>query len=358
MPPTTSPSSQLTGLLSGSSSSADLGSLASGALGTKSKGALYVAILGSRTVQDAIINRFDLRKVYHVPYMKDARKALATRTAADEATKSGIITLTVTDRDRNRAAEIAAAYVQELNRVSVENNDTSAHLERVFLEHRLAEVNQDLKDSTAKLAQFSSKSMTFDAATQGKAMMDAGADLQAKLIASEAELSGLRQSYTDTNPRVIALQATVEELRKQLNNMGSGTGSAGNSSQIYPSLRELPLLGATYEDLYRHAKVEEAVADLLTRQYEVAKVDEAKELPVVQMLDPPDIAEKRSSPRRGTIDVVSVPFYFSLGIFFILLETYWKRLEPTDPKRMLATELNGYWRQLFSRRSTNSSHQA
>jgi uncharacterized protein involved in exopolysaccharide biosynthesis len=189
-------------------------------------------------------------------------------------------------------------------------------------------------------------------------MMDAGSDLQAKLIASEAELSGLRQSYTDTNPRVIALQATVAELQRQLNTMGSGTASTGNSGQIYPSLRELPLLGATYEDLYRHAKVQEAVADLLTRQYEVAKVDEAKELPVVQMLDPPDIAEKRSSPRKGTIDVVSIPFYFSLGVFIILLETYWKRLDPTDPKRMLAVELNGYRRQLFSRRSTNASPQA
>ncbi len=147
MPPTTSPSSQLTGLLS-DKGTADISNLASGALGIKSKGALYVAILGSRSVQDAIINRFDLRKVYHLKYMKDARKELAKYTAADEATKSGIITITVTDRDRYRAAAIAAAYVQELNRISVEDNDSSAHLERVFLERRLAEVNQDLKDSS------------------------------------------------------------------------------------------------------------------------------------------------------------------------------------------------------------------
>lgn len=334
----------------------DIGSLANGALGTKSKGALFIAILGSRTVQDAIINQFDLRNVYHLKYMKDARKELAARTAADEATKSGIITLTITDRDRNRAAAIADAYVQQLNRVSVENNGTAAHLERVFLEHRLAEVNQDLKDSTAKLAQFSSKSMTFDTATQGKAMMDAGTDLQAKLIASEAELSGLRQNFTDTNPRVISLQATVAELQRQLNNMGSGTASNGNSGQIYPSLRELPLLGATYEDLFRHAKVEEAVADLLTRQYEVAKVDEAKELPVVQILDPPDIAEKRSSPKRGSIIVASLFFFFSLGVFYILLEAYWENLDPTDPKKILVTELAGYRRQLFSHRGSSTSH--
>jgi uncharacterized protein involved in exopolysaccharide biosynthesis len=288
--------------------------------------------------------------------MKDARKELDSRTASAETTKTGIITITVTDRDRNRAAEIVAAYVQELNRISVENDGSSAHLERVFLEHRLAEVNQDLKDSSAKLAQFSSKSMTFDSATQGKAMVDAGADLQAKLIASEAELSGLRQNFTDANPRVIALQATVAELQRQLNSMGSGTGSTGKSGQIYPSLRELPLLGLTYQDLYRHAKIEEAVADLLTRQYEFAKVEEAKELPVVQILDPPDIAEKRSSPRRGTIIVASVFFFFSLGVFFILLQTYWQRLDPADPKKMLAAELNSYRRQVFSRRDRSASN--
>ncbi len=195
-------------------------------------------------------------------------------------------------------------------------------------------------------------------ATQGKALVDAGADLQAKLIASEAELSGLRQSYTENDPKVISLQATAAELQRQLNNMGSGSGSTGETGQLYPSLRELPLLGATYEDLYRHAKIEEAVADLLTRQYEVAKVEEAKELPVVQVLDPPDIAEKHSSPRRGTIVAASVFFYLSLGVFFVLLQAYWKRLSPADPKKTLAAELAGYWKQLFSRRNRSPSRQA
>jgi uncharacterized protein involved in exopolysaccharide biosynthesis len=197
--------------------------------------------------------------------------------------------------------------------------------------------------------------MTFDTATQGKAMVDAGSDLQAKLIASEAELSGLRQSYTDTNPRVIALQATVSELRRQLNDMGSGQGSSGNSGQIYPSLRELPLLGATYEELYRHTKIEEAVADQLTRQLEAAKVEEAKELPVVEILDPPNIAERRSSPKRGTTIVASGVFFACLGVFFILLRAHWDRLDPADRRKRLAAELAGYGRQLLPSRLRRSS---
>lgn len=356
MPPTSSPASQFSGLITGRSEM-ELGGLA-GSLGGRSKGALYTSILSSRTVQDAIIDRFDLCHVYHAKYRMDARKQLAESTAIDENTKSGIITITVTDRDRYRAAKIAATYVEELNRISVENNDTSAHLERVFLEHRLEEVNQDLKESSARLAQFSSKSMTFDMATQGKAIVDARADLQTKLITSEAELSGLRQNFTDTNPRVIALQATVSELQKQLDKVGADGDSKVGSDEMYPSLRQLPLLGATYEDLYRHTKTEEAVSDLLTRQYEVAKIEEAEELPVVQTLDSPNIAERHSSPKRSIIVVASVFFFFSLGVFYILLQEYWSKLDPADPKKMLAAELAGYRRQLFSRRRGNSPHGA
>jgi len=352
MPPSSRANSLLTGMLAGKLDS-DVSSFAGDAFGFRSKGALYISILGSRNVQDAIINRFDLRKVYREKYMKDARKDLDKCTEASEDRKSGIITVTVTDRDRYRASEIAAAYVQELNRVSVDNNNSSAHLERMFLERRLDEVNQDLRDSTARLAQFSSKNMTLDIATQGKAMMEASTALQGKLIAAEAELSGLRQTYTDSNPRVIALQASVSELQRQLNIMSTGTH--GTSGQIYPSLRELPSLDATYEDLSRRVKIEVTVADLLTRQYEIAKVEEAKELPVVQLLDAPDVAEKRVSPKRGTIIVSSVVFYLALGVLLILLEAYWQSLDSSHSKKLLAAELAGYGRQLLPGRSKNTS---
>jgi capsule polysaccharide export protein KpsE/RkpR len=265
----------------------------------------------------------------------------------NEDTKSGVISITVTDHDRYRAAEIAGAYVQELNRVSVQNNNTSAHLQRIFVEKRLGEVNQDLKVSSAKLAQFSSKNMTIDTATQGKAMMEAGSDLEGKLISTEAQLSGLRKYYTDDNPRVSSLLATVSELQKQLNRMRTGKETGGTSGEIYPSLRELPLLSETYEDLFRHVRIEATVADLLTRQFEAAKVEEAKELPVVQMLDSPNVAEKHSSPKRGLVIVGSFFFYISLGVLLIFLEGYWKGLDSSDKKKMLFAELAGYGRSLL-----------
>lgn len=345
MPPTSNANSLLTGLLSTKVNS-DLGGFASAAVGLTSKADLYVGILSSRSVQDPIIDRFNLRKEYHDKYMKDARKDLARNTEADEDRKSGIITITVSDRDKYRAAAMAAAYVQELNRVSLKDNNTSAHLQRAFLEQRLGQVNQDLKDLEAQLAQFSSKNMTFDSATQGKALLEAGTDLQAKLIAQEAELSGLRQNYAESNPRVKAMEASVSELRNQLSTLGSGTSKDAASGQIYPSLRELPLLGVGYEDLTRRVKIEAEVSDILTQDYETAKIEEAKELPVVQVLDPPDVAERHSSPRRSLIIAASLIFYLALGTAFVVLEAHWRELDPTDKRKLLVKEAAGYLRQL------------
>ena len=349
MPPVTESSSTLTGMVSGVMNT-NISALGDNVLGLRSKDALYIVIFRSSSVQDVIINHFGLREEYHVRYMADARRKLTADSSVDSDTKSGVITITVTDHDRYRAAEIAEAFVQEMNRVLVEKNNTAAHLERVFIEQRLGEVNQDLKDSSAKLAQFSSKNMTLDMTTQGKAMMDASSNLEGKLIAAKAQLSGLQKYYTNNNPRVASLEATVSELQQQLNRMGTGNLADGASDQIYPSLRELPLLSETYQDLYRHVKIDETLANQLTLQDEAAKVDEAKELPVLQVLDPANVAEKKAGPHRGIIIVLSFLFFTSLGVFLILVEAHWKDLDPSDKKKLLAAELAGYGRQILSRR--------
>src|SRR6185312_14547545 len=121
----------------------------------------------------------------------------------------------------------------------------------------------------------------------GKAMVDAAAALQGQLIAAQAQLSGLQQIYTDNNVRVRAAEAHVEELQKKLNELGgAGTQSdLESNNSLYPSIRKLPLLGVTYADLYRQTKIQETVYELLTQQYELAKMQEAKEIPTVKVLD-------------------------------------------------------------------------
>jgi capsule polysaccharide export protein KpsE/RkpR len=340
MPPTSTSSSAVAAAM-GMAGSAGLGALAGDTFGLKTTGSLYLSILRSRNVQDAIIQRFELQEVYRDKYMYEARRDLDQRTASDEDHKSGVITIIVTDRSPQRAAKIANSYIDELNRVSTESNTSAAHRERIFLDQRLAEVSHDLDAASRKLADFSSQNLTMDIKSQGQATVEAGAILQGKMIAAESELRGLQQIYSQENPRVRSAEAAVMEMRRQLKAMGRTDGSA-NDDQIYPSLRQLPLLGVQYANLYRHVTVQETVFEMLTRQDELAKVDEAKELPVLRVLDTADIPERHSSPKRMTVIALSFVLSTGVGVLAILFSAYWEALDELDRKKMLFSELMGY----------------
>src|SRR5450432_2511855 len=182
--------------LTAKAGNSNLGGLAGDLLGIKSSGALFVGVLGSRTVQDRLVERFQLKKVYRKSLQEDARAKLSENTGVSEDRKSGIIEISVTDRNPKRAAEIAQAYVDELNQLVSELSTSAAHRERVFLEERLAAVKKDLDDASVKFSQFSSKNTAIDIKEQGRAMVDAAAKLQGELIAAQSELMGLEQIYT------------------------------------------------------------------------------------------------------------------------------------------------------------------
>ena len=223
--------------------------------------------------------------------------------------KSQIITISVTDHDPKRAAAMGQAYVAELNRLVAELSTSSARRERIFLEERLKSVSQDLESAEKEFSQFSSKNTTLDIKEQGKAMVEAAATLQGQYIAAQSELEGLKQIYTDNNVRVRSVRARIDELKHQLEKLGGkGESMTDASSQpgdsLYPSIRKLPLLGVTYADLYRRTKIQEAVLETLTKEYEMAKVQEAKEIPTVKVLDPANIPDKKSFPPRTLISAV------------------------------------------------------
>jgi len=271
--------------------------MASELLGLKSTSDLLVGVLSSRTVEDKLIQKFDLRKVYGARRMEDARKALAASTDVSVDRKSQIITITVTDDSPQRATAMAQAYVEELNRTLAEVSASSARRERIFLEGRLQAVNRDLEAAEKDFSQFASKNTAIDIKEQGKAMVEAAATLQGELIAARSELEGLRQLYADGNVRVRSAQARAAELEDQLRKVGGKEEStsleqAAPGDSLYPSIRKLPLLGVTYADLYRKTKVQEAVFETLTQEYELAKVQEAKEIPSVKVLDSPNVPER------------------------------------------------------------------
>src|SRR5215469_1644414 len=178
-----------------------LSSLASSALGVKTTGDLFMGVLRSDTVQDDVLQKFNLLKLYHDSYLEDARKDLAKHTGISADAKSGIITVAVTDHDPKRAAAMAQEYINELNWVVNNLSTSAAHRERVFLDQRLGQVKNTLEADEKQFSQFSSQKGAIDIAEQGKAMVTAAATLQGQLIAAESELEGLRQVYTDNNVR-------------------------------------------------------------------------------------------------------------------------------------------------------------
>lgn len=322
-----------------------LGSLGGDILGMNTSADLFAGVLQSRTVQNDLITKFDLRKVYEDKRWIDARKELARRTDVSIDRKSGILTIQVTDHDPKRAAALAQEYVAQLNEVVTQLNTSSAHRERVFLEGRLAQVKTELESAEKDFSQFSSKNATIDIKEQGKAMVEAAAILEGQLIAAKTELEGLRQIYTDQNVRVRTMQARVAELQRELVKMGGksepNTEEQPKDDELYPSIRKLPLLGVTYADLYRRTKVEETVFETLTQQYEIAKVQEAKEVPSVKVLDPPEVPEKKVFPPRILFTIVGAILALAIGAGWIVANEGWERIDPQDPGKLLVLHMVG-----------------
>ena len=325
-------------------------SIGSDLLGIKTSGDLFVGVLRSYSVENALIDKFDLRKVYWEPRYKEAREDLEHRTDITLDRKSGIITILVSDRKPQRAADMAREYVAQLNRIVTTLDTSSAHKERMFLEGRLSEVQQDLESAEKDFSQFSSKNTALDVKEQGKAMIGAAAQLEGQLIATETQLQGLEQIYTSNNVRVRALQARADELRRQMQKMGGQAPSNGQGAQpesnagtaqesLYPTIRQLPILGVTWADLYRRTMVEEAVFETLTKQYELAKVEEARETPSVKVLDPADVPEKKSFPPRTLIVILGTLIVVICAAVWILAAARWQEIDPNDPGKRLATEI-------------------
>lgn len=328
----------------------DLGAVGGELFGLKTSGDLFVGVLHSRTVEDSVVAKFDLRKVYGVSQDEDARKVLEARTDVASDRKSGIITIKVSDHDRSRAAGMARAYVDALNQAVIGLNTSSAHKERVFLEDRLVGVQKDLETAERDFSKFASQNTAIDVKEQGRAMISAAAELEGELIAAETQLQGLQQIYTPNNVRIRSVQARIDEYRRQLQKMGgksaasapaisSSQEGAGDNGDLYPSIRQLPILGVPWADLYRNTKVEEAIYETLTKQYELAKVEEARETPSVKVLDPADVPERKSYPPRTLLLLMGTALVVFLSAAWILAKAKWEEVDPSDSSRILANDI-------------------
>ena len=341
MPPdSTSSNSNLMSLLSSAGPATAVGSAA---LGIKTPGAVFVGILGSRTVQENLVRRFDLVRHYKKSLIEDACKRLTADTVIRENLMNGIITINVQANDPVLASNIAQEYVTELDRIVTSNSTSAARRERIFLEGRIKEIKQDLDDSAEALSRFSTRNRTIDMPSQARAMVDTGLKLQDELATARSDLAGLRQTYSEDNVRVRTASARVEELQRQMDKITGLAQEGGSridtSESNYPSLGALPALGLIYADLDRKVLVDEVLWEALTKQYEAAKVQEAKEIPTVRVLDAANVPQRKSSPKRSVIVVQGAMLSLFAACIYAFVMSAWEAMDAQDERKRLATEV-------------------
>ena len=222
----------------------------------------------------------------------------------------------------------------------------------MFIEQRLNTARADLEEAEKEFGKFASRNSTFDVKEQSKAIVGAGAQLEGQIIAAQAELEGLQQTYTDDNVRVRAVKARINSLKRDLAKIG-GTGEESEGSLapggLSPSVRQLPIVGVQWADLYRRSKIQETVFELLTQQYEIAKIEEAKEIPTVKVIDVADYPERKSWPPREIIVTLGTLLSLAGAIAWFKIKASWKVLPADNPKKQRTLKLARLFRNDHSR---------
>ncbi|MGH9512047.1 MAG: hypothetical protein ACRD2U_07905 [Terriglobales bacterium] len=309
-------------------------------LGMNGPEGLIMGLLRSRTVEDRLIARFNLKKVYRVQEDEKARKCLAENTVLTQGPRSGIITIAFTDKNAQRAAAVSNGYAGELNRLIGEFNMASAHDERLFLERRLQEVKPVLGAAEEDLSAFAGKNAIVDVPQQGASLINSEIALNGELAAGRADLESMKESYTNGNIRVREASARINELQVELGKMAAEPlvrpgKSPASRDWAYLSIRKLPWLAATYSDLFRRSGSLENEYDALTELHEMAKIREASQVPSIEILDSANVPERRSFPPRVEIVFLGALFGCGWEICWILCKAYWEDTDVADMPKWL-----------------------
>jgi uncharacterized protein involved in exopolysaccharide biosynthesis len=312
IPPQSAPGSGMSQLTS------QLGSLgALGALGgIKSPGEVYLGILGSRTIADDLIKRFDLQKVYKIERASDTAKKLKSRSTF-LAGKDTLITISVEDHDAKRAADLANGYLDALYEQNGRLALTEASQRRLFFENQLEREKNALADAEVGLKKTEEQTGLISPIGQAQVVIDGIAQVRAQISSRQIQLSALQQAATDQNPDVIRLQTQIDGLQKQLQRLQNDS-VAREPGNVLPSTAKVPALALEYVRKEREVKYHEVLFTLIAKQYESARLDESKEAPLLQVVDRASVPDKKSGPQRLLLIVGAAFVGAFLGMGWIL----------------------------------------
>ncbi len=306
-------------------------SLAGGSLGLKNPNDMYVAMFRSRTVEDAMIRKYGLMKEYHAKLLSVARKDFESHTTVNGSTKDGLIHITVTDRNPKRAAQLANGYVAEFRDLSNHLAITSAGQRRMFYQQQMQRAQNNLTNAEATLEKTEEKSGMIEVSSQARALIQTGASLRAQIAAKEVEIQGMRSFATRNNPNLVQARQELKGLRAQLAQLA---GKGGNpADELILPRGKIPSAGLKYLRQYRNVQYYQTIFDILAKQFEVAKLAEAREGALIQVVDraiPPDY---KSGPKRALMLAESLAAGIFLGVFLALAAAGWENLNQDPEKR-------------------------
>ena len=311
-------SSLSTALASQLGSLGGIAALAGGSLGIKNPNDMFVGMLTSRTVQDAMVADFGLAGEYHAHYLSDARKTFQRYATVDGSGKDGLIHISVEDRDPKRAAELANGYVTEYQKLSAHLAITEASQRRLFFEQQLEGAKDNLASAEEALKQTEQKTGLIQLDSQARALIESAASLRAQIAAKEVQIQAMETYATGENAQYIEAQKELDGLRAQLAKLGGSEG--GSDTGLLVPKGQVPEAGLEYVRKLRDVRYYETIFEILARQFEIAKLDEAREGAVVQVVDKAIPPDRRSSPKRSMVVVVSTILGFFLGILIALVK--------------------------------------
>jgi len=332
----------LLGQMGGSSGALEsLGALAGG-LAMRPQSDMYVSLLKSRTVEDAVIRRFDLMAEYQLKRMSDTRKELERRTSIIAGTKDGLITITLQDGDPQRAAELANGYVEEFRKLTATLAISEAARRRLFFEQQLQPAKENLAAAEEAMKKTQESTGVLQIDSQAKALIESVALLRAQVVAKEVQIQAMRSFAAEDNPDLILAKQALAALQKQLEQLAGSRDDTG--SDLVLSKGKATHAGLEYLRRYRDLKYHEAVYELLVKGLEIAKLDEAKEGEIVQVVDQAVPPDQRASPHRKLIVLIATLVAFLAAVFWVVLRRGVERTFeiPENQRRLQAIKL--YWR--------------
>lgn len=311
-------------------------SLAGGALGLKNPNDLQVALLKSQTVEDAMIDRFHLMDLYRAKRRSDARLKLEKRVEIENGAKDGLIRISVTDRDPRRAADMANGYVEEFKKFSSTLAVTEASQRRLFFEQQLSQAKDNLASAEEDLKRTEQKTGVLQLDSQDRALIESVAQLRAQIAAKEVQIRAMQSFAAGENPDLAMAEQELQGLKAEEAKMGATPSGASDAPLIPKGVMQQS--GLEYVRKLRDVKYFETIFDLLARQYEAAKVDEARQGAVVQVVDPALVPDHHSSPKRTLIVLGAVVLGILLGVVWAFVAEGLARIasNPEEGPRLLA----------------------